>query len=240
MMINDLIKKLLYRERRDSKTFVEYLRRKGVQIGEGTVFFSPSTIVVDDNRPYLVKIGSRCKITAGVTILAHDYSISVLRPTFHFITNDSTAQTVIGDNCFLGIRSVIMGGVKLGNNVIVATGAVVTKDVPDNSVVAGVPAKVISTLEDFYKRKKASQIEDAFQLANIIRQEYKREPTIIEMGNFSTLFLTRNEESRKKYLFTRLSGDVKGEIIEDFYASKPVFESFEEFLEKSKKNINEV
>ena len=60
------------------------------------------------------------------------------------------------------------------------------------------------------------------------------------MGNFSTLFLTRNEESRKKYLFTRLSGDVEEEIVEDFYASKPVFESFEEFLEKSKKNINEV
>lgn len=235
MKLLELIKNLLYKERYNSQTYIDYLRKKGVQIGEHTVFFSPRTNVVDDNRPYLLKIGSRCKITAGVTILAHDYSISVLRPVYHFITNDSTRQTVIGDNVFLGINSVIMGGVKIGNNVIVATGAIVTKDVPDNSVVAGVPAKVICTLDDFYKKKKASQIEDAFQLVNIIRQEYKREPTISEMGNFSTLFLSRNEESRKKYLFTRLSGDVEEEIVEDFYASKPVFENFDEFLEMSKK-----
>lgn len=231
----ELIKICVYKERYNSQTYIDYLRKKGVQIGEHTVFFSPRTNVVDDNRPYLLKIGSRCKITAGVTILAHDYSISVLRPVYHFITNDSTRQTVIGDNVFLGINSVIMGGVKIGNNVIVATGAIVTKDVPDNSVVAGVPAKVICTLDDFYKKKKASQIKDAFQLVNIIRQEYKREPTISEMGNFSTLFLSRNEESRKKYLFTRLSGDVEEEIVEDFYASKPVFENFDEFLEMSKK-----
>ena len=232
--IKESIKKLLYRERYNSQTYIDYLRKKGVQIGEHTVFFSPRTNVVDDNRPYLLKIGSRCKITAGVTLLAHDYSISVLRPVYHFITNDSTRQTVIGDNCFLGINSVIMGGVKIGNNVIVATGAVVTKDVPDNSVVAGVPAKVICSLEEFYIRKKNSQIKDSFLLANTIRREYQREPTIDEMGNFSILFIQRDMQSLEKYLSIKLSGDVEEEIIADFYASSPVFESFEEFLEKSK------
>lgn len=236
----ELIKKLLYRERYNSQTYIDYLRKKGVHIGEHTVFFSPRTNVVDDNRPYLLKIGSRCKIAAGVTILAHDYSISVLRPVYHFITDDSTRQTVIGDNCFLGINSVIMGGVKIGNNVIVGTGAIVTKDVPDNSVVAGIPARVISTLDDFYKRKQKSQIEDAFVLANTIRKEFHRDPTIREMGNFASLFIIRNDESLKKYLKTNLSGDVEEEIKSDFFTTKPVFRSFEEFLEKSKYINDEV
>lgn len=49
----------------------------------------------------------------------------------------------IGDNCFIGAGATILGPITIGNNVTIAAGAVVTKDVPDNAVVAGVPAKVI-------------------------------------------------------------------------------------------------
>ena len=234
MKIFELIKKIILREKYNSETYTKYLRNKGVCVGENTMFYSPSTLNIDVSRPYLLKIGSCCKITAGVLILTHDYSFSVLRPVYHFLTNDCPGQTVIGNNCFLGMRSVIMGGVKLGNNVIVATGAVVTKDVPDNSIVAGVPAKVICSLDDYYKRRKAAQIDEAFLLANIIRKEYHREPTIKEMGNFSTLFIKRDTDSLTQYLRTKLSGDVEADIISDFYSSEPVFENFNDFLKKSK------
>ena len=50
----------------------------------------------------------------------------------------------IGDNCYFGVGSIVMGPVKIGNNVTIGAGAVVTKDVPDNCVVAGNPAVVIS------------------------------------------------------------------------------------------------
>ena len=49
----------------------------------------------------------------------------------------------IGDNCYIGVGATILGPIKIGNNVTIAAGAVVTKDVPDNCVIAGVPAKII-------------------------------------------------------------------------------------------------
>lgn len=234
MKIIELIKKIILREKYNSDTYTKYLRKKGVYVGENTKFYSPPTLNIDISRPYLLKIGSCCKIAAGVLILTHDYSFSVLRPVYHFLTNDCPGQTVIGNNCLLGMRSVIMGGVKLGNNVIVATGAVVTKDVPDNSIVAGVPAKIICSLEDFYKRRKESQIKEAFLLANIIRKEYDREPTIKEMGNFSSLFIKHDKKSMLKYFKTSLGGDEEDDVINDFLSSSPFFSSFEDFLKKSR------
>lgn len=49
----------------------------------------------------------------------------------------------IGDNCYIGVGATILGPIKIGNNVTIAAGAVVTKDIPDNCVVAGVPAQII-------------------------------------------------------------------------------------------------
>lgn len=57
------------------------------------------------------------------------------------------APVTIGDNVWVGARSVILPGVTIGNNVVVAAGSVVTKDVPDNSLVAGVPAVIKRKIE---------------------------------------------------------------------------------------------
>ena len=67
---------------------------------------------------------------------------------------DKVARIKIGNNCFIGCGAVIMGGVKIGNNVIIGTRSVVTKDVPDGVVAAGMPAKVICTLEEYYQKNK--------------------------------------------------------------------------------------
>ena len=67
----------------------------------------------------------------GVLIMAHDACRAM------------KADTYIGDYCFLGARCIIMPGVKIGNEVVIGSGAVVTKDVPSNCIVAGNPAKVI-------------------------------------------------------------------------------------------------
>ncbi|EIY16485.1 hypothetical protein HMPREF1062_06319 [Bacteroides cellulosilyticus CL02T12C19] len=59
-----------------------------------------------------------------------------------------TSCCVIGNHCYIGTGAIIMEPVTIGNNVIIAAGAVVTKDIPDNVVVAGNPAKVIKVLEN--------------------------------------------------------------------------------------------
>jgi serine O-acetyltransferase len=64
----------------------------------------------------------------------------------------SNAAPIIGDNVFIGLSSKVMGPIRVGNNVIIAPNAVVTKDVPDNAVVAGVPAKVIKMRNIDYKQ----------------------------------------------------------------------------------------
>lgn len=69
------------------------------------------------------------------------------------------AQIIIGNNVWIGQRVIIMDGVKIGDNSIVATGAIVTKDVPPFSIVGGVPAKVIKTMFDEEMRKRLMEIQ---------------------------------------------------------------------------------
>lgn len=89
---------------------MKYLREKGVMVGEHVKFFAPQSNTIDVTRPYLLKIGHRVKITERVVILTHDFSFSVFRRVFHDIQNECAGYTIIGDNCFLGIGSIILGG----------------------------------------------------------------------------------------------------------------------------------
>lgn len=61
--------------------------------------------------------------------------------------------TKVGDNVFVGMKSIILMGSQIGNNVIIGAGAVVSGNIPDNVVVAGNPAKVVCTLDDYYERQ---------------------------------------------------------------------------------------
>lgn len=93
-----------------------------------------------------VCIGSHVNLAQGITVTAlnHNFEDITQRIDQQGIT---TKPIVIGDDVWIGANSVILPGVTLGSHVIVAAGAVVTKDIPDNCVVAGVPAKVIKQLE---------------------------------------------------------------------------------------------
>jgi len=86
---------------------------------------------IDFTNPKGVHIGDSTYVAFDSIIFAHDMS-----RVLHI-------DTYIGRNCFIGAQAIIMPGVKVGDECIVASGAVVTKDVPSHSIVAGNPAKVI-------------------------------------------------------------------------------------------------
>ncbi len=84
-----------------------------------------------------VSIGDYTMIAPGVKIISANHSIS------NFDCHEKVQPIVIGKSCWLGTNSVILPGVTLGNNVIVAAGSVVTKSFEGNVIIAGVPAKII-------------------------------------------------------------------------------------------------
>lgn len=124
MSLTELIKKIVDPNHASNAAFINYLRSQGVHIGENTIFYAPRHISVDIQKPHLISIGKNCKITSGVHILAHDYSIDVPRQIYgEFI--GGTAPVSIGDNCFIGVNSVILKGTIIGNNCIVGAGSIV-------------------------------------------------------------------------------------------------------------------
>ena len=88
-----------------------------------------------------VTIGSHVNLAQGITVTAlnHNFSDSTLRIDEQGV---STTPVVIGDDVWIGANAVVLPGVHIGRHVVVAAGAVVTRDVPDGCVVAGVPATI--------------------------------------------------------------------------------------------------
>lgn len=86
---------------------------------------------LDKTNPTGVHIAEESYVAGGAIVFSHDYARAL------------HADTYIGKRCFIGANAIIMAGVTIGDEVIVGSGAVVTKDVPSHSIVAGNPARVI-------------------------------------------------------------------------------------------------
>lgn len=108
------------------------------------------------SEPYLVKIGNRCTITSGVRFITHDGGTWVFRDKEEYSHIKKYGKIEIGDNCFIGLNSIIMPNVTIGDNCVIGAGSIVTKNIPSNSVAVGNPAKVIMTLNDYIAKCEKS------------------------------------------------------------------------------------
>jgi acetyltransferase-like isoleucine patch superfamily enzyme len=131
----------------DNRTRKIFFRLTNVEIGQGTVV--NRNLVISDNYEPLVRIGCRVSISPNVTIIAaSDPNNSLLRDNKYVKDNLIRSDKVtIEDDAWIGSNVVILPGVTVGRKTIVGAGAVITKDTPISSIVAGIPAKVIRKLE---------------------------------------------------------------------------------------------
>ena len=151
--------KLIYRFSPElyKKKYPKFLKRIGIQIPDnyyegGHGFIHPS-VVFDGNDFSLISIGKNTTISVDVNFLTHDYSISKGLTAIGAGESGRFLKPIaVGENCFIGMRSVLLPGTTIGNNVIVGACSVVKGTVPDGVVVAGNPARVLCTTEEWAKR----------------------------------------------------------------------------------------
>lgn len=160
MWLKTVFRKLKYGVRYNSDSYIKYLKNIGVEIGDRTSIFDPRSTIIDETRPWMIKIGNDVQITAGVTILSHGFDWAVLKGVYGEVLG-SAGRVEIGNNVFLGMHSTILKGVHIGNNVIIGANSLVNKDIPDNCVAAGNPCKVVMSLQEYYQKRKAAQVEEA-------------------------------------------------------------------------------
>lgn len=127
-----------------------YIARKlGVKIGEECRIFPCSF----GSEPYLISIGNHCEITYGVSFVTHDGATWIFRKNNKF-EGSKFGPIIIKDNCMIGIYSIILPDVEIGPNSIVGAGSIVTKNVPQNAVYAGNPARYICSVDEYLEKCK--------------------------------------------------------------------------------------
>lgn len=138
------LKEIIYRLRGEYTT--EKLISMGLKVGKN--FNRLNSVILDPSHCWLIEIGDNVTMAPRVHVLCHDAS------TKQFLNHTKIGCVNIGNNVFIGAESVILPGVTIGNNVIVGANSTVTHDIPDNTVVAGTPSKVICTLEEYLNKEK--------------------------------------------------------------------------------------
>lgn len=148
----NIIRKIIHLYQRHFLSFEQQARKAGVRMGKDNQFLSNFW----SSEPYLIEIGDNCQITAGVKIFTHGGAkvARVIEPNF-----DCFGKVKIGSNVYIGTNSLIMPGVTVGDNVLIAAGSVVTNSVPSNVVIGGNPAHIICTFDDYYQKNKRYNVD---------------------------------------------------------------------------------
>ena len=240
-MIKKIIRKLKNKHTATSEDYVAYLRKLGMQIGEDVTFYSPQKTLVDKQYPWQITIGDHVRITQGVIILTHDYSWSVLKsfesPDGSGAILGASGNVVIGNNVFIGMNTIILRNVTIGDNVIIGAGSVVSKNCESGWVYAGNPAKKIITVEEYYNKRKAKQLDEAKELYLSYWRRFGRKPEKEVFHECFMLFCNENSLNDVFLNKMKLCGNEKDSFTY-LKNNHPVFNSFEEFSDYCMDSLN--
>ena len=206
---------------------VKSLQRQGVDIADDAIIVGQN-ISIDLTRPSLIHIGSRTLLHNGFKLRTHDFATRVFMAKYdEFVP--SSGRVWIGDNVWFGENVTVLKGAHIGNDCIIGINSVVMGTIPDGHVAAGCPAKVICTLEEYYKKRQVKCVEEAFDYARSIQERYGRRPVPADFWEEFTLFVSGNEVDKYPEI------PIKRQLGNSYQAwtknHKAQFKSFEEFLE---------
>ncbi|WP_201754124.1 acyltransferase [Micromonospora rubida] len=150
-----------------------FARAIGVDL-RGRVRFYGINRAMFGSEPWLVSLGDNVYITAGVQFVTHDGGTLILRREHPDL--EWTAPIRVGDDVYLGVRTLVLPGVTIGDRCVIGAGSVVTRDIPANSVAVGAPARVVRTVDEYLDRMRAKSLGcghlPAQEKAAVIREIY--------------------------------------------------------------------
>jgi carbonic anhydrase/acetyltransferase-like protein (isoleucine patch superfamily) len=155
---------------------VGYAKKIGVKM-EGTVTIYGSSYKMFSSEPFLVTLGNNVYISLEAKFICHDGSVLPFRKDIPDL--DITKRINIGNNVFIGLGALILPGVTIGNNCVVGAYSVVTKNVPEDSIVGGNPAKIIKKTSEYIEKAK----RDSLHIGHLYgKEKEKRYKEIFKIG----------------------------------------------------------
>jgi len=126
--------------------------KKGMKVGKGVTVMGGCNF---GSEPYLITLHDNVRISNNVSFITHDGGNWSFRHWNGYEEVNHFGKIEIDEYTFIGANATIMPGVHIGKNCCIGVGSVVTKSIPDNSVVVGVPAKVIMSTEQYAMKMKS-------------------------------------------------------------------------------------
>lgn len=229
-MIKKIIKKMIYKSRCDSQTYIKHLRSIGIKIGNETKIYSPRNVIIDEQNPWLIEIGDNVQITDGVRILTHGYDWSVLKVKYGEIYG-SAGKVKIGNNVFIGMNSTILKGTSIGDNVIIGANSLVNKDCIKEGVYVGNPVRYIMSLDEYHEKRAKAQLNEATSSVIEYKKRFGKYPPKDVLREFFWIFENRDTDDIYNVFddVIKLEGNYE-ETLKCYKNSKPLFKNYDEFL----------
>lgn len=224
------IKKMVFKEKYSSESYINFLRKKGATIGHNCTIYYPRNTIIDYQNTFMINIGNNVKIADGVRILTHDFSLSVIANIYDEIIG-SVRKVTIGNNVFIGMNATILAGTVIEDNVIIGAGAVVSGKCKNNSVYAGNPAKRIESIDELYKKRKNKEIENAKELARTYYIKTGKIPTSDVLREYSMLFLDKSQEIPANLRKIMIAAGALENIQENISKKDIPFKDINDFIE---------
>lgn len=149
---------------------IGYAKHLGVNLGNNVHFYGMKPYMFS-SEPWLITIGNDCHITSNCEFITHDGGTLILRK--EVLDLELTAPITIGNDVYIGVNTTILAGSKIGNRCIVGACSLVNGEFPDNSVIAGVPAKVIKSTDEYLEKAKNNSLHLGHLTGKVKERELK-------------------------------------------------------------------